>query len=108
LVACRRVLQLAAAADEALDVFERPYAHAAFRRLPYEEALGASWAHAAPLQRAQARRPLGLLPPSGRDPTPLPRMSAYTVAISSADSSTNTRLPEFANPPRTTKPCAAS
>jgi hypothetical protein len=38
--------ELAARADEALDVFEHPYAHAAFRGLPYEEALLASWAQA--------------------------------------------------------------
>jgi hypothetical protein len=38
--------ELAARPDEALDVFEHPYAHAAFRGLPYEEALLASWAHA--------------------------------------------------------------
>jgi hypothetical protein len=38
--------ELAAGPDEALDVFEHPYAHAAFRGLPYEEALLASWAHA--------------------------------------------------------------
>jgi hypothetical protein len=38
--------ELAADADEALDVFDHPYAHAAFRGLPHEEALLASWAHA--------------------------------------------------------------
>jgi hypothetical protein len=38
--------ELAAGPDEALDVFEHPYAHAAFTGLPYQEALLASWAHA--------------------------------------------------------------
>jgi hypothetical protein len=38
--------ELPARPDQALDVFEHPYAHAAFRGLPYEEALLASWAHA--------------------------------------------------------------
>jgi hypothetical protein len=38
--------ELAADPHEALDVFEHPYAHAAFRGLPYQEALLASWANA--------------------------------------------------------------
>jgi hypothetical protein len=39
--------ELAADPREALDVFYHPYAHAAFVGVPYEEALLASWAHAA-------------------------------------------------------------
>lgn len=39
--------ELAAAPDQALDVFKHPYAYAAFSELPYEEALLASWAKAA-------------------------------------------------------------
>lgn len=39
--------ELAAAPDEALDVFNHPYAHAAFRGLPYAEEALASWAEAA-------------------------------------------------------------
>jgi hypothetical protein len=39
--------ELAADPDEALDVFYHPYAHAAFRGVPYDEALLASWAEAA-------------------------------------------------------------
>jgi hypothetical protein len=38
--------ELPAAPDQALDVFEHPYAHAAFRGLPYQDALLASWAQA--------------------------------------------------------------
>jgi hypothetical protein len=38
--------ELATEADEALDVFNHPYAHAAFRGLPYEEELLPSWAQA--------------------------------------------------------------
>ena len=39
--------ELAAAPHEALDVFNHPYAHAAFRGLPYAEEPLASWAEAA-------------------------------------------------------------
>jgi hypothetical protein len=39
--------ELAAAPDQALDVFNHPYAHAAFRGLPYGEEALASWAEAA-------------------------------------------------------------
>ena len=39
--------ELAAAPHEALDVFNHPYAHAAFRGLPYDEEPSASWAEAA-------------------------------------------------------------
>jgi hypothetical protein len=39
--------ELAAAPDQALDVFNHPYAHAAFRGLPYAEEPLASWAEAA-------------------------------------------------------------
>jgi hypothetical protein len=39
--------ELAAEPDEALDVFYHPYAHAAHRGVPYDEALLASWAEAA-------------------------------------------------------------
>jgi hypothetical protein len=39
--------ELAAAPHEALDVFNHPYAHAAFRGLPYAEEPLASWAKAA-------------------------------------------------------------
>jgi hypothetical protein len=39
--------ELDAGPDEALDVFYHPYAHAAFRGVPYDEALLASWAEAA-------------------------------------------------------------
>ena len=35
--------ELAAAPDQALDVFNHPYAHAAFRGLPYAEESRASW-----------------------------------------------------------------
>jgi hypothetical protein len=38
--------ELPAAPEQALDVFEHPYAHAAFRGLPYQDALLASWAQA--------------------------------------------------------------
>jgi hypothetical protein len=47
--------EFAAAPDEALDVFYHPYAHAAFRGVPYDDALRASWAQAA---RAQVKAPL--------------------------------------------------
>ena len=43
--------ELAAAPDQALDVFNHPYAHAAFRGLPYPEEPFASWAEAAASQR---------------------------------------------------------
>jgi hypothetical protein len=39
--------ELAAAPDEALDVFNHPYAHAAFRGLPYAQDGLACWAEAA-------------------------------------------------------------
>ena len=39
--------ELDAEPREALDVFNHPYAHAAFRGLPYEEASLACWADAA-------------------------------------------------------------
>jgi hypothetical protein len=39
--------ELAAAPNQALDVFNHPYAHAAFRGLPYAEEPLASWAKAA-------------------------------------------------------------
>jgi hypothetical protein len=39
--------ELAAEPAEALAVFYHPYAHAAFRGVPYDEALLASWAEAA-------------------------------------------------------------
>jgi hypothetical protein len=39
--------ELAAEPDEALGVFYHPYAHAAFRGVPYDDALLASWAKAA-------------------------------------------------------------
>jgi hypothetical protein len=39
--------ELAAEPDQALAVFYHPYAHAAFRGVPYDEALLASWAEAA-------------------------------------------------------------
>lgn len=39
--------ELAAAPDEALEVFNHPYAYAAFQGVPYDEALLASWAQAA-------------------------------------------------------------
>jgi hypothetical protein len=38
--------ELAAAPNQALDVFNHPYAHAAFRGLPYAEEPLASWAEA--------------------------------------------------------------
>ena len=38
--------ELAAAPDQALDVFNHPYAHDAFRGLPYGEEALASWAEA--------------------------------------------------------------
>lgn len=34
-------------ASQALDAFHHPYAYAAFRGLPYDDALLPSWAHAA-------------------------------------------------------------
>jgi hypothetical protein len=39
--------ELAAGPDEALDVFNHPYAHAAFRGVPYAEEAFDSWAGAA-------------------------------------------------------------
>ncbi len=39
--------ELDAAPEQALDVFNHPYAHAAFRGLPYGEESFASWAEAA-------------------------------------------------------------
>jgi hypothetical protein len=39
--------ELAAAPDSALDVFDHPYAYAAFRGLPYAEVSLPSWAEAA-------------------------------------------------------------
>ena len=39
--------ELAAAPDQALDVFNHPYAHAAFRGLPYAQEALASWAEVA-------------------------------------------------------------
>jgi hypothetical protein len=39
--------ELDAEPDEALAVFYHPYAHAAYRGVPYDEALLASWAQAA-------------------------------------------------------------
>jgi hypothetical protein len=44
--------EIAAAPDQALDVFNHPYAHAAFRGLPYAEESLASWAEAADRVRA--------------------------------------------------------
>jgi hypothetical protein len=38
--------ELAAAPDQALDVFNHPYAHAAFRGLPYADASLPTWAEA--------------------------------------------------------------
>jgi hypothetical protein len=38
--------ELAAAPDQAFDVFNHPYAHAAFRGLPYVDASLPSWAEA--------------------------------------------------------------
>jgi hypothetical protein len=38
--------ELAAAPDQALDVFNHPYAHAAFRGFPYPDASLPSWAEA--------------------------------------------------------------
>jgi hypothetical protein len=43
----RAYFELTAAPDQALDVFNHPYAHAAFRGLPYAEGSPASWAEAA-------------------------------------------------------------
>jgi hypothetical protein len=52
--------ELAAAPDQALDVFNHPYAHAAFRGLPYADEPLASWAEAAAraaaTNRAESRR----------------------------------------------------
>jgi hypothetical protein len=39
--------ELAAAPEDALDVFHHPYAHAAFRGVPYDDAFLPSWAQAA-------------------------------------------------------------
>jgi hypothetical protein len=47
--------EFAAAPDEALDVFYHPYAHAAYRGVPYGDVLLASRAQAA---RAQVKAPL--------------------------------------------------
>jgi hypothetical protein len=44
--------ELDAEPDEALDVFYHPYAHAAFRGVPYDDALLASWAEAAAVTHA--------------------------------------------------------
>jgi hypothetical protein len=53
--------ELAADPKHALDVFEHPYAYAAFNGLQYEEALLASWAEAAetpaPVARNRSHRP---------------------------------------------------
>ena len=38
--------ELAAEPENALDVYDHPYAYAAFRGVPYDDALLASWAHA--------------------------------------------------------------
>jgi hypothetical protein len=43
--------ELAAEPHQALDVFKHPYAHAAFRGLPYDEESLPSWAEAAETQR---------------------------------------------------------
>ena len=48
---CGAYFELAAESHQALDVFNHPYAYAAFRGLPYEEASLASWAEAAATQR---------------------------------------------------------
>jgi hypothetical protein len=52
--------ELAAAPDQALDVFNHPYAHAAFRGLPYAEQAVAWWAEAAAgvtaTERTESRR----------------------------------------------------
>jgi hypothetical protein len=39
--------ELEAQPDQALAVFDHPYAYAAFQGVPYDDALLASWAHAA-------------------------------------------------------------
>jgi hypothetical protein len=39
--------ELAAAPEDALDVFYHPYSYAAFRGVPYDDALRPSWAQAA-------------------------------------------------------------
>jgi hypothetical protein len=44
--------ELAADPDEALEVFYHPYAHAAHRGVPYDEALLASWAEGAAVTHA--------------------------------------------------------
>ena len=44
---CGAYFELAAAPDQALDVFNHPYAHAAFRGLPYTDEPLAAWAEAA-------------------------------------------------------------
>ena len=46
--------EIPAAPDQALDVFNHPYAHAAFRGLPYAEESLASWAEAAARLTASA------------------------------------------------------
>lgn len=43
---CGGYFEIAAARDRALDVFNHPYAYAAFEGLPYDDALLASWAKA--------------------------------------------------------------
>jgi hypothetical protein len=47
--------ELAAASNEALDIFNHPYAHAAFRGLPYADEALASWAEAATAETVAAR-----------------------------------------------------
>jgi hypothetical protein len=47
--------ELAAAPDQALDVFNHPFAHAAFRGLSYSEEPLASWAEAAAAHRTTSR-----------------------------------------------------
>lgn len=47
--------ELEAEPHEALDVFYHPYSYAAFRGVPYQEALLASWAQAATAPRAGDR-----------------------------------------------------
>jgi hypothetical protein len=48
--------ELDAEPDEALDVFYHPYAHAAHRGVPYDEALPGSWAGAADHSHVSADR----------------------------------------------------
>jgi hypothetical protein len=49
--------ELAADPHQALDVFYHPYSYAAFRGVPYEEALLASWAFATAHPASVAARP---------------------------------------------------